>query len=112
MRTVRVAPNVDAPEQVRIKTPTWLDLAACASLGADNHPDLELAFASHKANGEGQGDSPTQDARRFINRYCGRCPVLAECASMRERTDSRWGVWGGVMWIDGEPAARMSRESK
>jgi Transcription factor WhiB len=31
-------------------------------------------------------------------RYCGRCPVIAECADYARRAVPVTGVWGGVLY--------------
>ena len=35
--------------------------------------------------------------------YCDTCPARAECYRSALRDDSAWGVYGGVMFANGQP---------
>ena len=37
---------------------------------------------------------------------CGRCPVRVGCLEIALRERHEWGVWGGVIFWDGQPYHR------
>ncbi len=105
MNGVQVGHKGYVTDVIQVRTPTWLDHAACKVATPE---DREAAFATNASPGEACGGSPKQEAQRFINRYCTRCPVLEACAQYRDATKTPWGVWGGVLWVDGKPSTRAN----
>jgi WhiB family redox-sensing transcriptional regulator len=39
-------------------------------------------------------------------RICGGCPVRVQCLEVALRDRHEWGVWGGVIFWDGQPYHR------
>ena len=39
-------------------------------------------------------------------RICGTCPVRVQCLEIALREGHEWGVWGGVIFWDGQPFHR------
>ena len=39
-------------------------------------------------------------------RICGTCPVRVQCLEIALRDGHEWGVWGGVIFWDGQPYHR------
>jgi len=39
-------------------------------------------------------------------RICGGCPVKVKCLEIALRDRHEWGVWGGVIFWDGQPYHR------
>jgi WhiB family redox-sensing transcriptional regulator len=39
-------------------------------------------------------------------RICGTCPVRVQCLEVALRDGHEWGVWGGVIFWDGQPYHR------
>lgn len=65
---------LEAPE-------TWISDAKCAR----ETPELYFGYR--------EGRPPNQRMARVL---CAGCPVTAECLDFALRTDSRFGVWGGL----------------
>lgn len=58
---------------------SWRDRAACL-----NSPDADAFFPEKGAR---------SDRAKAI---CRRCPVRAPCLDYAQRTEERFGVWGGL----------------
>lgn len=69
-------------------------------------PDLSWA-ANAACSRADAGDLPTftdaicqDEAREVTEVYCTTCAVRAECLAVGRQTTA-WGVWGGVVLVDG-----------
>jgi hypothetical protein len=69
----------------------WLDQAACA--GADT----ERFFLGPRDGGRGRtAETAQRRITETANRYCARCPVVAECAAWADKHRSI-GLFGGSL---------------
>jgi hypothetical protein len=81
------------PDQVLIKTPAWIDRAACGSLGVD-----AKRYESARKDLEATMPSTKKEGRRFIKKYCRACPVQQECGEYAQRLGIQVGIYGGVIF--------------
>lgn len=49
-------------------------------------------------------EKPTELAE--AQRICASCPVKVQCLELALRDHHEWGVWGGVIFWDGQPYHR------
>ena len=49
-------------------------------------------------------ENPTELAR--AQRICARCVVRVQCLDLALQENLEWGVWGGVIFWDGQPYYR------
>ncbi len=50
--------------------------------------------------------SERPDELAQAQRICGRCPVRVNCLELALEQRLEWGVWGGVIFWDGQPFHR------
>jgi len=81
---LRVAPNVNAPEPIRLNPdPTaWMEQAKCRNLPLDEVDEFFF----------GDGPGGIQNAKRV----CRLCPVRVQCADYALTNKHYEGVWGGM----------------
>lgn len=88
------------------KLGAWVELAACADV--DHQP-----FFPRRPNGPGYADPPDTfgSRQRAIAGYraetyaaakaiCARCPVIDQCRAYSLENGVRFGVWGGLDWLE------------
>lgn len=89
---------------------TWRSRAACRPVGG-----RPVAAPAMDTTDPGE-------AAPLIRRYCRTCPVSAQChaeaselaAGTGKLTDAAgkpWGVWGGLVWVDGRPRRAPTGDS-
>lgn len=70
------------------------------------HPDPDIFFS----------DNPAELAA--AQAVCAGCDLRAACLELALRTGAEWGVWGGIVFIDGRayhrkrPRGRPRREER
>lgn len=95
-KPIRPAP-ANVPGPLIIRTPSWMDQAAClVPLPPEDPTPQELLDYQDALNA---GFPHTKDeARDFIRDNCRRCWVQEECHAFAVATDVKHGVWGGQLF--------------
>lgn len=95
------APVVETPQAVRLETPALRAAHATA--------DRAQAALTAKCKGS-PADYTDYTAANIPSdveaaKLCSGCPLLQACANKAAAERPGWGVWGGQVWVYGEPYA-------
>lgn len=96
--TIRVAPNVDAPEPIRINTgPTnWMDHAKCVGHDPDWWTTADHGRRANPSNERwDQLEESGKNNLRALN-LCNQCPVRQDCLQHALRFKLEHGIFGGL----------------
>lgn len=92
-------PVVEPPQPVRLADPVMRDAHAVMDK-TSNH-----LTAKCKGNPKAYTDYTAQSIPSDVEaaKLCAGCPMLELCANNAVATRPGWGIWGGQVWVYGEP---------